>query len=358
MPFVSALFVSPHTVPLLVAIKVTPDNIDEVGKSLVGANVALATTKLSFGTLLSANDLDFPINPVTKALVKQLSVDHNNAYDPRGRCLILGLVDEKGAFQNVDKTIIEASFRVYQELTGKAVNGRNTRKHLGPNRSKRDYDFFSHDFQCAVRADLKAKGEAADFVTISHQTRLAWHALPAEEKLKYENLARDDKLRYKTQMAAYRLTNPIKPKHPRNAYNLYCQAFPDKKTRQDWKVLSEETKAPYNQQAQADKVRFEQQAAFFKKHCEETGKDFEEMMRRKPRKIVIEASGESVAKAAKVVAVDTKAEKPKRVRKPKVVVDGEAPKRSRKPKVVDGEEPKKRVRKPKVKKVSEEVEVA
>jgi hypothetical protein len=192
--------------------------------------------------------------------------------------------DKEGIVVNVEKKAKDNVFSMYEEMTGHSVTRRGKTVRVGPKKPKRAFDYFAKEFQTSRRAELKAQGIPPVFQEITMQARSAWAAMADEAKQDYEIEADKDRHRYEAEKEAWRTANPPPPKRPRNPFNMFCVANP-KSERPSWTALSEEQKAPYIAQALEDKtVRYPCEMEIFRKHCEETGKDFHALTARKPRK--------------------------------------------------------------------------
>mmetsp|Transcript_7849 Transcript_7849/g.14479 ORF Transcript_7849/g.14479 Transcript_7849/m.14479 type:complete len:386 (+) Transcript_7849:586-1743(+) len=105
-----------------------------------------------------------------------------------------------------------------QLVDGNAVSGsrKYSKKHKDPNAPKRargSYVFFTLD----ARPKIVKETPEMKFTEMGHVMGERWRALTPEEKKKYEDLANNDKKRFNEEMAAYNATK-MAPPEPAPAY--------------------------------------------------------------------------------------------------------------------------------------------
>lgn len=280
---------TPQDPPVEIDVKVGKDNVTDIVKCVLGCENDPIATNCDLGVLyserVSGADEGVPRNQLATRVRYKYSTMTADRSVLNGRCMLVG-EDKEGLVVNVEKKAKDNVFSLYEEMTGHSVTRRGKTVRVGPKKPKRAFDYFAKEFQTSRRAELKAQNIVPVFQEITMQARSAWAAMSDEDKVKYETEAEKDRQRYETEKEAWKKANPPPPKHPRNAFNMFCVANP-KSERPSWKSLTKEEKAPYLIQAEEDKnVRYPREMEIFRKHCEETGKDFHALTDRKPRKSV------------------------------------------------------------------------
>jgi len=316
MPRIQGLLLTPNGPPTEMGIKVSKgsNNLPEVVQQVLGCSTAPVVSNCDLGVLYSTEEA-VPGSEARNSLATQLRCKFSRKLPEQlgvtyGRCFLIG-EDEKGSSANVEKKTVTTVFNLYQEMTGHSISGRKkSRGRLGPKRPKRDFDYFAGGFQKSRRSELADQKIVPVFATITKEAREAWDTMTSEEKAPYQAQAAEDRLRFERERTEYLMKNPPRPKNPRNPYNIYCQEYPDKNTRPAWKSLTDEQKAPYEQKAEADKGRYTAELEVFRKHCVETGKDFDTLTARKKRKV---------------------SDKPKAPRKPRAKADPKTKKQKKTP---------------------------
>lgn len=132
-------------------------------------------------------------------------------------------VEEKGRWEDAamqDKGRYESEMSNYQpppgfDATGNLMEphivgvgaGRKNKKQKDPNAPKRargSYVFFTFD----ARPKIMEETPDLKFTELGHVMGERWRALSAEEKKKYEDLANDDKKRFQEEMTVYNANRP------------------------------------------------------------------------------------------------------------------------------------------------------
>jgi len=366
------LLIHPNSPPTEVALKASRNNLPEVIRQLLGCSNVPVGNGCKGGILYSSNESEFaqrPKNSLATQLLKSSSKMSDNLVKTHGPCFLIG-ENEKGEPVNVGKESIVNVLDLYKEMTGCTISGTKSPKiRHGPKRPKKALDFYSSVFQKSRRAELLAQNITPVFGLLGSEARASWNSMTTEQKAPYTVKAEEDRLRYETEKKDYNRKNPPRPKNPRNAYNIFCQEYPDKTTRPDWKTQEAQFKEPFEAKAKEDKVRYEKELDTFRVHCIETGKPFEKLVARKKRARPESDSSSSEetpstdASSSSAPSEEAKAPKKKRARTSKAApaVETESsgetkkkkraspksesstekpkPKRSRKPKAKSTEEP-------------------
>lgn len=298
MPKLQGLLLTPDTTlpPVEIGMKVSKNNVTRVIQQLLGTN-RLNTDNCDLGVLYSTSD---NAEKTRNVLATQIRMKHSKTPTEstltNGRCFLVG-EDEHASLVSIHKDSVSRVMSIYEELTGHSVSLRKKKVLAGPHRAKRDYDYFAKAFQSSRRAELAAQNIQPVFAEIAKEAREAWKTMSNEEKAPYLAKAAEDKVRFEREKADHLKKNPPRPKNPRNAYNMYCRAFPDKETRVDWKSLTPEQKLTYENSAKEDKLRYEEELKVFADHCAQTGKDFNALVSRKKRKAPEKEDGGEAAAA-------------------------------------------------------------
>jgi len=344
MPKLQGLLLTPdtNTPPLEIGLKVSKNNVTDVIQQLLGGS-NLNTSNCDLGVLYSvSDDVDKTRNVLATQIRTKFSRKMPQALTvTNGRCFLVG-EGEKETLVSVDKDSVSTVMKLYEQLTGHAISGRKKHVRVGPPRAKREYDYFAKVFQKSRRAELSAQNIVPVFADIAKEAREAWKNMSNEDKAPYLAQAAEDKVRFEREKAEFVKKNPPRPKNPRNAYNMYCRAFPDKETRVDWKSLTTEQKASYENLAKEDKVRYEEELKVFASHCEETGKDFNALVSRKKRKKTEEKEDEDqLHPKKKKRRATSEAETPKKKRRTATgaTSEAEAPEKKKKGKKAKEPEP-------------------
>jgi structure-specific recognition protein 1 len=156
----------------------------------------------------------------------------------------------------------------------KTINKKKKRKKVDPSKPKRPmsaFMYFSRDY----RAVLKEQNPTASFGELGKLLGSSWRNLDKEERQKYDSLAREDRLRYESELALV----PRKPKKPLSAFMLFSNenraqikdenpdaTFADtgKLLGAKWRAASDEEKAKYQKLADEDKMRYADDCEKFK----------------------------------------------------------------------------------------------
>jgi len=213
--------------------------------------------------------------------------------------------DDSGSYESRSESESESSS---VEKKKKKKNGRKKKskskkkrgkkkksKKRGPTRPRTSYALFIQQ----RREDFAKQNPNADFGGLAKIIANYWKTqIPPEEKKKYEELASEDKVRYTKEVEEYEKTkkddssdsssseprrrkskskkkkDPNRPKKPINGFLLYSKKFrsevktqnQDKNNKeigqilgQRWKSLSVEDKKPFLDEANVDKLRYEEQ---------------------------------------------------------------------------------------------------
>lgn len=289
MPRLTGLLLTPNGPPVELGLKVGRSNLPEVIQQVLGCQKVPVVSNCQLGVLYSSGDSESsqqqqPRNNLATQLRTKYSrkmPDHLTL--THGPCFLVG-EDEKGVTTHVSKESLQTVLDLYKELTGHTVSGgKSTKTREGPKRPKRDYDYFAGVFQQSRRAELKAQNIVPVFADITREARDAWKTMSSEEKAPYLAKAADDRVRYEKEKTEYSQKNPPRPKNPRNPYNIFCQEYPDKTTRPDWKTWDAQLKVPFEAKAAEDKLRYEKELDVFRQHCVATGKDYDALVARKKR---------------------------------------------------------------------------
>mmetsp|Transcript_3130 Transcript_3130/g.9594 ORF Transcript_3130/g.9594 Transcript_3130/m.9594 type:complete len:200 (+) Transcript_3130:143-742(+) len=159
-------------------------------------------------------------------------------------------------------------------------------KKRDPNRPKRALTPFMY-FSKVRRPQVTEENPNIKFAEVGKRLGEEWKALDEEARKPYIELAEQDKERHKKEMANYepsaefsgtKRRDPNRPKRAISAYLCFCREyresvkaeFPDKQMTDIQKVLGErwnqttdEEKIPFNQQAQADRRRYDDEMLKF-----------------------------------------------------------------------------------------------
>ncbi len=234
-----------------------------------------------------------------------------------GYCLVLG-EDEKGQLTHVSDATKEMVFTLWQELSGRAIPGLKNKTGTGPKRAKRALEFFKRPFNLSRKQELANQNLKINFVETNKEAANAWNNMSAEEKAPYVAMESQDKERYRKEKAEYDKKHPAAPKKPKSAYNIYAHESVKSENLPKWNQLTDEQKQPYNEKAAADKLRYDTELEVFKRHCQESGRDYTELVNSKrkasvkPKKDDSSSSSSSSEAKPKKKAVKSGESKPKK----------------------------------------------
>lgn len=166
-----------------------------------------------------------------------------------------------------------------------AANERGSKKRKDPDAPKKPLSSYFH-FQAERRPVLQAENPNLKLMELSKILAEEWKALSDHEKQKYVALNKQDKERYAREMENYtppvdttsgkRRRDPNQPKRPMTAYFHFMQErrpiiqeqFPDMKLMdiskllsEEWRNMSGEARAKYNELYQQDKERYAREMA-------------------------------------------------------------------------------------------------
>jgi hypothetical protein len=130
----------------------------------------------------------------------------------------------------------------------------------------------------------------------------AWNALTAEEKVPFEDLARESSAKYKSACNEFSSKFCDPPLRARHAYNCFMAAHGKtsdgrggvckKELIEQWQKLSDAQKAPYLEEARVDGERYLRETEEFRKWCTETGNNYDELIRKKKKIRAVPKSGD------------------------------------------------------------------
>jgi hypothetical protein len=179
-----------------------------------------------------------------------------------------------------------------------------------PTRNRTAYMMFVKD----VRNKTQADNLGMSFVDVTREVANKWQALSKRERKPYEALAKTDKERYEREVAAFREQYPDEPltvkkkkrtpklkgpKKARSAYVFYTiherpnvqGAHPDldfgeitKRVAASWKKLNAKQKRKYDNMAEEDKGRYEEEASTFNEEHPEVAKRRKRAKKNAPKK--------------------------------------------------------------------------
>lgn len=208
---------------------------------------------------------------------------------------LFNLTKEKGFKPNAAKqsevnTYIDTANSEFKELVDKTfvcVNAVEKQKpnKKDPNAPKRpctSYIYFSND----VRKDLQEKNPNLKPKELAAKIGELWKGLTAEQKIPYENLYKDAKVKFDTEKANYvpaagfeveekpnkKVKDPNAPKKPKNSFMFFCEENRDlakeknpsfspkevtKRLAELWRELSDKEKQKYKDKADQDKTKYD-----------------------------------------------------------------------------------------------------
>ncbi|KAG9348479.1 hypothetical protein JZ751_002214 [Albula glossodonta] len=143
---------------------------------------------------------------------------------------------------------------------------------------------------CREEHKKKHPGTTVNFSEFSKKCSERWKTMSAKEKGKFEDMAKQDKLRYEREMKNYvppkgekkkrRVKDPNAPKRPPSAFFVFCADFRPKvkaenpsltigeiakKLGEMWNSTSAEDKQPYEKKAAKLKEKYEKDIAAYRK---------------------------------------------------------------------------------------------
>lgn len=150
------------------------------------------------------------------------------------------------------------------------VNTHKRKKKRDPARPKRAMTPFLY-YACEQRIKLKDEGKKMSLIEQSRYIANLWKNV--SDKSKYEELSKNDRERYKSEMDSY--VPPYKVKRPRSSYAFFmkdvrqsiAEKYPDKSPRElmsdvavAWKNTDVSVKDKYVKMAEADKIRYREES--------------------------------------------------------------------------------------------------
>lgn len=187
-----------------------------------------------------------------------------------------------------DRTRYEAEIAQFNNEHPEVARRRKRAKKNAPTKARSAYLYFTKD----VRAELSKKNPDKSFGDLTKLVAARWKTLSDAQKKKYVKQAADDRKRYDAEMAAYTPMSDeeldeldqssrkrARPDGPARAKNAYVFFTMDRRARaqaenpeakfgeitkiiaDEWKTLTDAAKGKYNEQAAADKIRYENEIA-------------------------------------------------------------------------------------------------
>jgi len=188
---------------------------------------------------------------------------------------ILNEIVSSNSTEEQSKHIMKLLKEKKNEITPLLSNSKTKRKKdpEAPKKWKTSYIFF-----CAAQREL-LKNQDVKFKATEITAKLAemWKHLSDREKVKYEELSKQDKERYIKEMSTYSPSETYKkkertgPKRPTSSYMFFCQHERDtiknecpnmnakeitSELGRRWKTLTDEQKVPYLEKQDKDKARY------------------------------------------------------------------------------------------------------
>ncbi|XP_068607592.1 high mobility group protein B2a [Brachionichthys hirsutus] len=144
---------------------------------------------------------------------------------------------------------------------------------------------------CREEHKKKHPGVPVGFAAFSKKCSERWKTMSQREKVKFEDMAKSDKVRYEEEMKGYippmgvktkKKKDPNAPKRPPSAFFVFCsehrpkikEEYPGssigdtaKKLGELWSTQSANDKAPYNAKAAKLKEKYEKDVASYKAKC-------------------------------------------------------------------------------------------
>ena len=266
----------------------------------------------AWGVLFTCNDsAAAPVNEIGTALMLKhcRGVKAEDVY--RGRMILTG-TDGSGSVCSLPQS---ASKTVNTILS---ASGRR-KSDQKPKRAKRPFDVFNIEYQKKRRLEVSALNALKSgaepllklgFSDFNKEVCMAWRAfcVPSQDKdeptstfqarvayykkneaqiLKdrqpYEDLAREDVKRYEAEMKVFKSMHPSVPSGPSSAYHFFCRSCDTiGKSRTDWKQMTDEEKAPFNEMRHHDMyVRYPEETKVYRDYCTVNNYDYSEMTRKK-----------------------------------------------------------------------------
>eukprot|EP00521_Asterionellopsis_glacialis_P010547 CAMPEP_0195293330 /NCGR_PEP_ID=MMETSP0707-20130614/12175_1 /TAXON_ID=33640 /ORGANISM="Asterionellopsis glacialis, Strain CCMP134" /LENGTH=370 /DNA_ID=CAMNT_0040354015 /DNA_START=214 /DNA_END=1326 /DNA_ORIENTATION=- len=177
-----------------------------------------------------------------------------------------------------------------------------------PKRFKSPYILFSMSKMEDFKKEAAEKGSSKKVTSISRRIADAWKALPSEERKKWDDFAKQDKLRYNAEKSLYTgpwqvpskrtRKDPSAPKRPMSAFLFFSQGMrqklkaenPDLKNTQiscllgkRWKTASEDERRPHIERERKEREEYKKNIADWREK-----KDVEEKAMRKRRQDIAE----------------------------------------------------------------------
>lgn len=151
---------------------------------------------------------------------------------------------------------------------------------------------------CREEHKKKHPGTSVGFAEFSKKCSERWKTISAKEKVKFEDMAKNDKVRYDGEMESYipphgapgkgkKKKDPNAPKRPPSAFFVFCSDHRPrikeenpgisiggmaKKLGEFWSTQTTQSKVPYEARAGTLKEKYEKDVAAYKARCGGVGK--------------------------------------------------------------------------------------
>lgn len=269
MQRIRGLLITPQA-PLEISIKTTSENVIGHLNLLIGAVIP---SNCGNGTVLYCGNNDDIVQNEIATQLRQKNSHNTSDSVVRGKAILFN-ENENGDPCSVTKETIKTINGMYARLGDNNKNKRKKNKPNGPHKPKSAWRFFNDVHTKERREELKNNQVPAVFADVMKYVKEKWDNSSDDVKLPYVNMANKDLDRYQSELLAFQKINPVHPKRPRNAYNLYCKQMKCEigslsDVAKSWKEMDEQSKLKYMDMASMDMERYKKEMEYYRQLCDE-----------------------------------------------------------------------------------------
>ncbi len=275
--------------------KLPTNQIQRSVRTVLGTHELPIVRKTKIGLIYSCDrhEANGRWNPLATKILKEFNFDEIcGTIEPcYGRCLVMGdfsrevvdYVDKKTQEVHTKSKLVQHPIRksvneLYMELTDYKIKpGRSGYKWTaGPTKCKTALAYFQSWFSREHKARLAAEqpDSKARMPYVTQQARETWRNMSEQQKAPFYQQHQEDRARYEREFAEFRRRHPVAPRPIRLAHNFY--AIEAKKTNgPKWTTLSPAQQKRWRAMEDKDRQRYLEEIEVYREYCERSGKDFD-----------------------------------------------------------------------------------